>query len=1138
MTTRFGVKQPKTVLCCVLTILLCASLAAAQSFTASVVGTVYDGTGAVVPNANLAAVNTGTNARVEATTDEQGNYTLPSLPPGQYRIEVEATGFKRLVRSGVVLQVQQQARMDLTLELGALTESIQVTAAVSRLEGTSSTLGKVVDNRRINDLPLNSRNVYSLLFLTPGTSGSVGNNYNNVSFLINGSANRDVLIDGVTSTQPTVNGAVGVSVFPPVDAIEEYKVLSSNMPAEFGRASGGVLNMVYKTGTNQIHGSAFEFLRNSVLDSNNFFANRLGVKLGSFKRSQFGGTLSGPIKRDKLFFLVAFEGLRQRSYSSTTTSVPTDLERQGNFAQSLASNGQQIRIFDPFTTRANPAGGFIRDQFPGNLIPASRMDPVALNIMKYYPRANTEGHPVTKRENFFKTAVGPLNTDNWDVRVDYNLSTRQRLFARYSHRLVVDPAAQFFPDDITIAEGRIIEENRARNTVVEYNNTLSPTTIFTGRLGFARAGYLHDNQGLGFLPSSLGLPASIDAAVDRQMFPGISVSGFRGLGGGDHRWNPFMTYSATASLAKVSGSHSWKFGFEGRLIRVNVWEARSAGSFSFGAGFTQGPNPNTASATAGNGAASLLLGTPGSGNLIQAWKNVASQSFYYAGYVQDDWRVTRKLTLNLGLRWELDTPRSERYDRMNYFDPSATSPLASVVPGFSGLRGGLVFVGVDGRSRRQQAYDLNNIGPRLGLAYQLNQQTVIRMAYGHMFGSSLMAAQGTVGPFGFRTENPMISSLDGITPFNLLRNPYPQGFKPPPGASEGLLTQSGANIQAVLWNESVTPWSQQWNFTVQRQLPSDLLVEAAYVGNRGLQLTRGGEGANNMNQLHPVYMSLGSQLNQLVPNPFNQAVGRGIHIGPQVSRAQMLRPFPQFTNIEPLFTSGYSSIYHSLQVMATKRMTRGLQFDMAYTWSKLISDGGGPQNWYDLRETRSISGNPHRLIMSYLYELPFGRGRAWGANSPAFVDWVIGGWQFNGIASFISGGFLTVTASNTSGIFGTNTWALNNGTSARMTGPVVDRLEKYMDTGVFSQPAAFTFGNVRTLPDVLSPGTRNFDLSLFKEFKPTERLRTQLRGEFLNAFNTPRFSGPNTSVTSTSFGRITSQGNAPRQIQFGLKFLW
>lgn len=538
--------------------------------------------------------------------------------------------------------------------------------------------------------------------------------------------------------------------------------------------------------------------------------------------------------------------------------------------------------------------------------------------------------------------------------MDHNLSASQRFFARYSHRTVKDKAPVFFPEDITIAEGRINTENRGRQAVAEYNNTLSPNTILTARLGFSRAAFLYDNQGLGFLPSQLGLPATIDSAVDRQMFPAFSAAGYVSLGGGDHRWNPFMTYSTNASITKVAGPHTMKFGFEGRMIKVNVWEARSAGSFSFGAAFTQGPNPNTASAAAGNGLASLLLGT-GSGNLIQAWKNVAATSMYYAGYIQDDWRVTRKLTLNLGLRYDLDGPRTERYDRMNYFDPDVRSPLAENVPGYSNLTGGVKFVGVGGNSRRQQDYDVNDLGPRLGLAYQLNPATVIRAAYGHFFGTSLRAAQGTVGPFGFRTESQWIGSLDGITPYNLLNNPYPQGFRPPPGAAEGLLTQTGANLEVVFRERTLTPWSQQWNLTIQRELPSQVLLEVGYVGNRGLQLSRGGEGTLNLNQLRPEHMALGSQLNQLVPNPFYQAVGRGIHVSSTVSRAQLLRPYPQFTTITPLFTSGASSSYHSLQVTVAKRLSHGFQFDSAYTWSKLISTGGSPQNYYDLGPSRAPS---------------------------------------------------------------------------------------------------------------------------------------------------------------------------------------
>lgn len=1118
--------------------------AAAQSFTGSISGTVKDASGAVIPQAVIAVTNMGTNARMEARSDANGNYAVPQLPPGQYKLEVEATGFKRFIREGIVLQVQQQARVDIVLDVGAVTESVMVTANAPLLESNTSSIGRVVDNRRIMNLPLNTRNVYSLIFLTPGAAGSVGNNYNSLSYSINGAraTMMDTVIDGVTASHPTVNGYTGISVFPSVDAIEEYKVQASNFSAEFGRSLGSVLNVVYKSGQNDIHGSVYEFLRNSVLDANNFFANLRGQPLSSFKRSQFGGMVSGPIKRDKTFFMVSYEGLRQRSFSSTTATVPTLLERQGDFSQTFASNGQLIRIFDPFTTRPNPSGsGFIRDAFAGNVIPPSRFDRVAVNVMKYYPQPNTPGRPITNRDNYYQTGSRSLDTDNYDFRVDHNISSSQRFFARYSHRLVKDVPATLFPKDLAIAEGRINEENRARNAVADYTHTLSPTTILSVRLGFARTGYLYDNQGLGFLPSSLGLPKDIDGAVDRQMFPRFSASGYVGLGGGDHRWNPFMTYTAQSSVTKIKGPHSIKMGFEGRMIRVNVWEARSAGTFNFSAGFTQGPDPNRASSTAGNSFASLLLGTGTSDNvLIQAWKNVASQSFYYAWYLQDDWRVTGKLTLNLGLRYDLDTPRTERYNRMNYFDPFAPSPLAKQVPQFPNLRGGVVFVGVDGRSRHQYHMDTNNLAPRLGLAYQLTPRTVIRMGYAHLFGPSNQAAQGTVGPFGFRTENLWVTTLDGITPFNLLSNPYPQGFRPPPGASEGLLTQTGANLQAPL-QDTVTPWSMQWNFNIQRELPAQTLLEVAYVGTRGMQLSRNSESGLSLNQLSPEHLSLGSQLNQLVDNPFYGIVNRGVLIGPKVSRAQLLRPYPQFTDIIPLFSSGSSSTYHSLQITASKRTSHGLQFEGSYTWAKNIDNGLSHQNSYDIRADRSLTDIDiaHRFVMSYIYELPFGRGRRFGSNVSSLVNWFLGGWQVNGITTFQTGTPLSISASNTAGLFNPKTRPNNNGKSGKLSGPVHQRLDRYFDTSVFSQPAPFTFGNLgERLPDIRSDGIRNFDLSVFKEFTPVERMRVQFRAEFLNAFNTPRFGGPNTSVTSSSFGAISSQANAPRQTQFGLKFLW
>jgi hypothetical protein len=1129
----------------VLAVVCCLSaLVSAQSFTGSIVGTAKNPNGEVVPGAEITITHLQTNKQVQTVTNGEGYYVSPPLAVGDYRVEAKMAGYRHAVRNGISIQIQQTIQVDFALEVGAVAETVEVTAQAPVLETTSSALGKVVDNRRILDLPLNTRNVYSLIFLTPGVSGSIGNTYNS---LIN-SVNRarptmmDTVRDGVTASFPTVNGFTGISIFPSVDAIQEFKVMGATYPAEFGRSLGSVLNVVFKSGTNQFHGSAYEFLRNSVFDANNFFDNRRGQELGSFKRSQFGGHATGPIKRDKTFFMGSYEGLRARSFATSVRTVPTLEQRAGDFSKTFNQAGALIRIFNPFTTRPNPGGsGSVRDQFTDNKIPQNLMDPVALNILKYFPLPNQPGDPGTGANNYAASGSAQTNLDNYDFRIDHRISERQTFFARYSHRYTQDVPLKAFPEELTIAEGRVIQENRARNFVAEYTNTLSPTMVLTARIGFARTLFVFSNQGLGFKPSSLGLPAAIDSVVDRQMFPAVGVSGMTSLGGNDHRFNAFMSYPMVVNLTRAQGKHNWKYGGEFRPIRVNVWEARNAGTFNFNAGFTQGPNPTTASSSAGYGFASFLLGAGTTGNtLIQGWKNVASQSFYYAAYAQDDWRVTNKLTLNLGVRYDLDTPRTERYNRMNYFDPDAPSPLAAKVSAFPNLKGGVVFVGVDGNSRAQYHKDTNNLAPRLGLAYQVNEKTVVRAGYSHIFGPSNQAAQGTVGPFGFRIEYPWQTTNDnGLTPFNLLRNPYPQGFRALPGAADGLLTQVGANLQAVL-QDTVTPWSQQWNLNIQRQLPWQTSLEVAYVGTRGLQLSRNGEDGLSLNQLDPKYLSLGSALNQSVPNPFVGLGTLGFFPSATTTRAQLLRPYPQFTDIIPLYSSGASSNYHALQVSFSKRLSRGIMIDGNYTWAKNIEEGLTHQDSYNVRGDRGLAtiDIAHRFVISYLYELPFGKGRKFGASAPGLLDALIGGWQFNGITTFQSGTPLTITANNTAGIFNPLTRPNTNGKDPNLSGKVDTRLDKYFDTSVYTQPQAFTFGNVGPTVNIRNDGIKNFDLSLFKQFAPVERMRVQFRVEALNAFNTPRFGSPNTSVTSNTFGQITSQANSPRQLQFGLKLLW
>jgi hypothetical protein len=1126
-----------------LLVLLTVCSVSAQTFSGSLLGTVQDASGAAIPEATISATNTETNQRVESKSAADGKYVLTPLPPGSYRLEANATGFKRFLREGIVLQVQQQARVDIALAVGDVTESVTVTADASTLETTTATIGKVVSNKAIMELPLNSRNVYSLIYLTPGVAGSIGNNYNSLSYSINGarSSMMETLIDGATASHPTVQGYSGISAFPSIDAIGEFKVLGSNYSAEYGRSAGSVLNVVFKSGTNSFHGSAYEFLRNSVLDANNFFSNSRGVPLGSFKRSQFGGTLGGPIVKDRTFFLGSFEGLRQRSFASRTATVPTALERAGNFSQTFAGANRPVTIFDPFTTRGNPSGsGFIRDAFPGNIIPADRLNPVALNVLKYMPLPNTQGAAFTNANNYFAAGSALLDIDQFDGRFDHNFNSSNRMFIRVSKRNQDDEPAVLWPQDIAMAEDRINQRNRMYNGVLDWTGTPGATTILNARIAFARSLYFYENQGLDFRASSLGLPAALDTAGGLTMFPRFSTAGYATLGNQDNRYNAFMTYTAAGSLTKIQGAHTWKAGYEGRMIRVNNRESRAtSGDFSFPVSFTQGPNPTQAAADRGNGLASMLLGT-GTGSLIQSFKDVAAQSFYTALYIQDDWRATRRLTLNLGLRYDLDSPRTERFDRMNYFDPSVQSPLAGRVPGFPDLRGGLVFVGADGRPRSQYNWDTNNFAPRIGFAYLLTEKTTIRGGWGNFFAPSPQQAHGTVGPFGYRTQTPWVGTIDGITPNDLLTNPFPRGFTDPPGASQGLLTQAGANIQAPV-QETITPYAMQWNFNIQRELPGQIVFEAAYVGTRGLQLSRNDESGLNLNQLDPSYMALGSRLNEQVDNPFYGIVNSGVLATARVSRAQLLRPYPQFTDIIPLYSSGSSSTYHALQISFNKRFSYGLQFEGSYTKSKAIDNAMSHQNSYDIRQSKSLADYDiaQRFVVGWLYELPFGRGRLLGGDWSRAMDVVLGGWQVNGITTYQTGTPLSITANNVSGIFSPRQNANNNGRSGKLSGDIHDRLNRYFDTSVFSQPASFTFGNMSPrVSDIRSPGVRNWDISLFKEFRFRESLNLQFRSEFLNAFNTVRFGAPNTSVASNQFGVISTQANSPRQIQLGLKLLW
>lgn len=1119
-------------------ILSCAAGAQATSGTLS--GVVTDASGAAVAGAQITAVNTVSGASAAGQpSNERGEYRLLNLPPGTYTLRLAAPGYAGYEQKGIRLDLQQNAEQNVVLAAGAVSQEVRVQANVSDLDTTSSTNSTEVTGESIRNLPLNTRESYSLLTLVPGFSGSIGNDYNNVSYSIDGGDNQygDILVDGTPAGFPTVNGFQGVGVNPSVDAIGEFRLLAQTFPAEFGRSLDGVLNVVYKTGTNQFHGTAFEFLRNSYFDANDFFSNRNGVALPLFHRNQFGGVLDGPIRRSKTFFLLSTELLKQNAFQSLLTTVPTLLQRQGDFSQTFAPDGSLVRIYDPFTTRP-AAGGYARDAFAGNVLPAGRQSRVGQNILAYYPLPNVPGNTLTGANNYFANGSVSSETIAWDARIDHAISDRHKVFARYSNRYYESRPNPLFPAAQAVAEGLINSNDTSRGVTVGYTATLSPRVLWDTRLGFARTLYNYGNTSMGFDDTTLALPASINAAAGTPLFPAVNANGYTTLGNPGNRHNAFMTYSLLSSVTVERGEHVFKAGFDGRIIRVNDNESSdTSGNFTFNRNFTEGPDPNAAAANSGNGLASLLLGT-GTGDVIQDFKNVATQSFYFAGYLQDDWHALRRLTLNLGLRYDIDTPRTERYNRMNYFDPNAPSPLAVARPG---LEGGLRFVGVDGRSRYQYNVDKNNLAPRVGFAYAATQNTAVHGGAGVVYGASNQAAAGTVGPYGFRVQNTWVSSLDGITPLNTLDNPFPQGFEPPPGASGGLATGAGGQIEGVL-QRSPSPYVMEWNLDVQQSLPHEITFDLAYVGNRGRQQLQSGEGGLDFDQLPTADLALGSALNDSVPNPFYGVITSNTLAAPTTTRAQLLLAYPQYTSFLPLRVSGGDSQYDSFQASVRKRLGAGLQLQANYVWARDFDNGTTHQDSFRPKADYAISAQDirHRFVASYIYQLPFGRGRRFGANLGKLEDELLGGWQANGITTVQSGTPLPVTGSNTLAQFNFQTLYANwTGRQAALGGRVEDRLDHYFDTAQFAQPAPFTLGSGPAYYDNLrGPGLNSTDFSVFKQFALAEQANLEFRAEAFNVLNQVSFGAPDTGVTDANFGVITSQANTPRQLQFALKLLF
>jgi hypothetical protein len=1144
----------------------------AQTATGSIAGSIKDPSGAAITGATVRLTNVATNEARTTQSNDLGYYSFPLTPSAVYNLEVEARGFKRFVQENVKLDVGLAKTLDAKLAIGQSSEVVTVTAQLATIENSTASLGQVIGNQTITNLPLNGRNSYSFAQLVPGVRASQGfgqvayGMYNDQFVSVNGSRpnQSSFLLDGGANSETAFNGP---GYFPNVDLVQEYKVQTNNYSAEFSNTAGGVINVVTKSGSNQIHGSAYEFLRNDKLTATDFFVNGAGGQKGTFRFNQFGGTAGGPIKKDRTFFFGSYEGLRWISGVTAVGTMPTALQRTGNFSQTYNQQGQQITIFNPFSTQAVPgqAGIYTRNPVAGNVIPANLLDPVALNLLKYMPAPNTAGNPITGTNNFVSNYSAPINKNDFSGRIDHAINDQQKIFGRVSVNRTIDNRPPLYGASNAVAAPTAGNDRLLQTQdTINYSNVLSPSLVLELSSSYLRYSIQRDIPGINFNPTQVGLPAYFNtlAQVGTPCFPNVGISGLGVsvatpdvggglLGGGCYTLHDaYETFHETGNLTYVHGAHTFKMGADFGVKRLATGRNQPAGpSFGFDPGFTQGPNPLASSSTAGVGLASFLFGT-GSGSTSSSGgpgQNLLLR--YFGGYFQDDWKITSKLTLNLGLRYDYTSPWTERYNRIsdwNYYSPSPVQ-----VPGLN-LKGGLEFPGSGALPRGQYDPDPRNIAPRFGFAFAADSNTAIRGGFGLFYAPTTGGGfNGNAVPIsGFQASTPWVSTLDGVTPVSVLSNPFPNGFIYPTGSSLAQATLLGQGVVGMD-RKRVTPYTEQWNFDIQRGLPGGLLVDVAYAGSHGIALY----GDLNINQLPNQYLGLGNSLNSLVTNPFYGVISSGSISGSTVRSSQLLRPYPQFTAVTIGNQSYGQSIYHALQAKLERRFANGFNLLVSYTWSKLIDDvgatttgfpgesfsGGGLQDYYNLRGERALAtfDTPHYLAVNSVWELPFGRNRKF-LNRNGFVDAVLGGWQLNGLAIFHTGVPLQLTtASNNLFNYGGTERPNWNGQDPTRPGSIESRLNNYFNAAAFSQPAPFTFGNTaRTIGNLRGPGQANMDLSIIKNFVIHEQIRLQFRAESFNTLNHPQFGLPNVSIGTSSAGVISTQQNKPRDIQFALKLLF
>jgi hypothetical protein len=1091
-------------------LLLALSTLHAQSTKVELFGVVRDPGGLPVSGATVELINTGTGNKLSATSDLSGAYHFSALPAGSYRIDITKDGFSALRRDGIVVRVGDRIPLDLDLAVGDVSQSVEVTAAAPLLQSNRGTVSFVVEQKKVVSLPLDGRNYVPLIALSPGVNLPPGN----LLPRVNGSRPRtsEYIYDGISVLQPEPGQ---VAFYPIVDAIEEFRVETNSYSAEYGRSNGGVIMVNQKSGSNNLHGSLFEFFRNEALNARNLFATTGSKPL--FRRNQYGFVLGGPIQKNKTFFFADWQGTRLDTGVVRTSTVPTNAQRSGVFTQP---------VFDPRSTRQT-ASGYVRDPFPGNTIPASMFDTATLAVVNRYPEPNLAG----TANNYRRVGSDTTAQDQFDLRLDRYFGSRHKIFGRYSYLRDDSEPATPFPDGSGTFTATYIGKTltRADSVVGEHSWTLSPASVNQIRFGFTRRGF--DRSALATVTPATQISKipNIPLTSFQDVLPTYDVVGFQQLGPPGNG-NATLTTSVTQFIdnySVVKGSHSLKAGTDIRLERLDVLQPPSpTGNFQFSNIFTAGLSAaGTPVANTGNSFASFLLGQVTRFSIDAQSQVLKPRATVAEFFVQDDWRLSRRLSVNLGVRYTLNFPSTVAGDQGAVFNLQSQK---------------LEYFGQGGFPRSARSLSKKNFGPRVGTAYKVTDAFVIRSGY----SLTWIEQAGITTPF----TTPLFpfiqtlgqQTLDNINPAFVLSQ-GPTVTPQPPGPDAGL----GQGVFGVQRNNG-SGYAQQWNFSLQKTFGQDWSVEAGYLGSK---LTRLGVPDINLNQLTTEQLALGSPLTQQIANPYFGQIPPNTSLGtPTVPRAQLIRPYPRFTTVTLYRNNIGHSTYHSFQSRIEKRFSRGLTFSVAYTFSRLIDDAGavfdsavltGPvanfqaADSFNKRLEKDVStGNvPHIFASGFVYELPFGRGRTHALSG--WKDLVAGGWQVAGILRLQSGSPIAVTqATNLNAFAGYGIQRPN-----RVANPYLPAGEqttaRYFNTAAFTQAPQFTIGNSSRNP-VSGPGYRVADVMLGKTFTITERFRTEFRAEAFNVTNNPPLGNPNGSFGNAAFGSITTALD-PRVFEFVLK---